>query len=333
MFHEETFRASRLYRSNLPRTLPCHSPVMSPHSFEAAFGPLYVGSLLAMGLFGITTLQMYFYYRHYPKDEPWLKVLSGVVWILDVVHIALVGHVVYAYVIACFADPEAGMRLNTWSITTSLLLNVIIAVFSQCFFAHQIHTLCHPKHRWWVSSLVIFFVLAHFGSGVGAAVRFYGLKELRDMQEATVVSVIFGTTAVVSDIIIAVALCKIFTSNRPTAMKATLRAINVLILYAINRCILTSIAAIVEVALFRMLSTPFWAIAVDFVIGKLYINSYFAALNARSSVTRRTLRDEDHVTDISPSIEFTSTGSGTYSMSNITGTTDTRDSKTPGGKS
>jgi hypothetical protein len=119
---------------------------ISAHSFEASFGPLYIGALLSMMLFGISTLQSYFYFRHYPNDSLLLRSFSAFIWILDTLHVALVSHVVYAYVITCFEDAQLGLLENSWSISTSILLNVIIAVFSQCFFAHQIYTcMYHPE--------------------------------------------------------------------------------------------------------------------------------------------------------------------------------------------
>ena len=54
-----------------------------------------------------------------------------------------------------------------------------------------------------------------------------------------VAAVPFGVTAVLSDIFIAIALCVLLGSNR-SAFEDTNNVINKLIIFAINRCILTS---------------------------------------------------------------------------------------------
>jgi hypothetical protein len=129
------------------------------------------------------------------------------------------------------------------------------------------------------------------------------------MTVVQVSSTIFAITAILSDVIIAVALCVVFKKTLKGVMTNTTSVIDALIVYAINRCILTSVAATVEVALFRGLPTPFYSFAIDFIIGKLYINSYFAALNSRRSLKRRAAVVEPTSIGLSPSLDFASSGS------------------------
>ncbi|KAJ6459110.1 hypothetical protein C8R47DRAFT_1162363 [Mycena vitilis] len=48
-----------------------------------------LGSLLSMGIYGLTTSQTYFYFSKYPKDKPWTKCLVGALWALNTLHSTL----------------------------------------------------------------------------------------------------------------------------------------------------------------------------------------------------------------------------------------------------
>lgn len=142
----------------------------------------------------------------------------------------------------------------------------------------------------------------------------------------------FGICAVLSDIFIAVALCVLLWRNR-SAFKDTNEIINGLIVFAINRCILTSyvlllisnilhsseyrVVAVAETIVFSILpDNPFYSVAIDFVIGKcssitifenktmtycdkVYANSLLAVLNSR--VKLRNSRDALDSTELSTS--------------------------------
>ncbi|KAL9714124.1 hypothetical protein Ac2012v2_002432 [Leucoagaricus gongylophorus] len=137
-----------------------------------------------------------------------------------------------------------------------------------------------------------FFVLAHLCFGLETIVLFFIKRQFMRLQEISFIAALpFGITAVLSDIIIAVALCVLLQSNK-SDFKDTNHIINKLIIYAINRCLLTSVVAVVEVVLFSVMPNPFYTFSIDFVIGKLYANSLLAALNSRGSI-RTTLVESD----------------------------------------
>ncbi|KAJ6588874.1 hypothetical protein B0H19DRAFT_1302510 [Mycena capillaripes] len=68
-------------------------------SFQETFGAGIVGSFLAMGMYGLTTSQTYFYFVEYPKDKTWRKALVCTLWVLNTLHSALMFHMMYHYFI------------------------------------------------------------------------------------------------------------------------------------------------------------------------------------------------------------------------------------------
>ncbi|CAA7262231.1 unnamed protein product [Cyclocybe aegerita] len=59
-------------------------------ALDNSFGAIFIGMVIAGGLWGITTAQTYWYYTTYPKDPLGWKLLVAVVWALDTVHQALI---------------------------------------------------------------------------------------------------------------------------------------------------------------------------------------------------------------------------------------------------
>jgi hypothetical protein len=160
---------------------------------------------------------------------------------------------------------------GTWSLFISVATNVLMAFVVQCFFTQRIFQLCPPRRRWWVSSVIGFFVFAHFVFGIETVVYLFIKKQFSRLKEVALSSAVpFGISAIISDILIAVTLCILLGSKR-SAFDDTNSIIDRLIIFAINRCLLTSAMAIVETIIFTVLPNSFYSVAIDFVIGKRII--------------------------------------------------------------
>jgi len=270
------------------------------------FGALFIGALISMAIYGITTLQSYFYYMSFPKDDIATKLLVLLIWILDTVHVVFMCHALYFYLIIGFGNIQALVD-GTWSLFASLGVNVIISFITQCFFTERISRLCSPQKRWWVTIIIGITVLAHFVFGIETVTFLFIKKEFQRLKEASLIAAVpFGITAVLSDIIIAATLCVLLGSNR-SAFEDTNSVINGIIIFAINRCILTSAVAVAETIVFSILPNSFYSLAMDFVIGKLYANSLLAVLNSRATLSLRSnVRETSDSAELSTSFRVTS---------------------------
>ncbi|EJD06420.1 uncharacterized protein FOMMEDRAFT_144475 [Fomitiporia mediterranea MF3/22] len=250
-------------------------------SVKDTFGSAYIGAMIMMILYGITCLQTYLFFFNYPKDSLPIKFLVSVLWVLDTFHISLVSHTMYHYLITNFNNVPA-LDIEVWSLPLSLGMNVVIAFLVQCFFTHKIHGL--SGRNWWITVPTALFVVAHFGFGIETMVEFFIKGEFRRLSELLYYAALpFAITAIISDVAITAALCYLL-QHKKTSFQSTNTLINYLILYAINRCLLTSIMAIVEVIVFVTLPNTFWFLAIDFIIGKCYVNSLLATLNSRHAL-------------------------------------------------
>ncbi|KAI6154502.1 hypothetical protein EDD17DRAFT_1630227, partial [Pisolithus thermaeus] len=96
-------------------------------------------------LYGVTTLQSYVYYLNDSEDSLTIKFLVAFVWILDTLHTLFCEYFITGYGV------PTSFEYVVWSVYQLASLQAIMISAAQCFFAHQIHHLCHPRVRWWVT--------------------------------------------------------------------------------------------------------------------------------------------------------------------------------------
>ncbi|TFK37299.1 hypothetical protein BDQ12DRAFT_216821 [Crucibulum laeve] len=250
---------------------------------DNTYGAGFIGAIVTAMLYGITTLQTWFYFVHYPKDSSENKLLVSMIWVLDTAHMALVSLCMYHYLVTNYANPPA-LGIGHWSLFMSVALNVVIAFVVQIFFTFRIFRLSSAKIRWWITGIISLAILAHFCFGIETVVFLFIKKELKKLPEITLFAAMpFALVAVLSDIFIALALCILLHGSR-TGFRRTNAVVTTLMIYAINRCLLTSVVAVAEVIVFAIAPDSLWFLAIDFVIGKLYANSLLATLNSRQSI-------------------------------------------------
>ncbi|KAI6154487.1 hypothetical protein EDD17DRAFT_1072487 [Pisolithus thermaeus] len=236
-------------------------------------------------IYGITTLQTYAYYMHYTEDALILKLVVAAVWVLDTVHVSLMMHALYYYQVINYGVPTS-FEYIIWTLPGSDLMNVFIVFAVQCFFAHQIYCLCRPRVKWWVTAPIMLFVLAQLGFGAEA--------DIIEMiyHDASIVPRImyYGVTPAVAtitlaEVMITVSLCVLlYGRGSNSAIARTRRLLNTLIVYAINRCLLTSVVVIVDLITAVDISVDTWSMGLSFIVGKLYANSLMASLNSRDTI-------------------------------------------------
>ncbi|KAI6021793.1 hypothetical protein BKA83DRAFT_408923 [Pisolithus microcarpus] len=251
------------------------------------WGASFIGGIVTAVLYGITTLQTYLYFMNYPNDDVPTKLFVAAIWALDTTHVTLMCHALYYYLVSSYGVTTS-LAYGVWSLFASVAVNLTIACAVQAFFTVKIFYLCRPRLRWIVTVPIIITVLLHLGFGIETVVLMFIKKQLSSLSQLTYYAITpFGAALVVSDIFIAVALCLLLRENSSlTVFPRTKQLLNILMIYAINRCLLTSLVAIAEVVLWAVNPENSWFMAVDFTIGKLYANSLLASLNSRNFVRR-----------------------------------------------
>ncbi|KAF9461456.1 hypothetical protein BDZ94DRAFT_1263764 [Collybia nuda] len=250
---------------------------------DDTYGAAFIGMLFATMLYGLTTLQTYFYFVYYPQDGMENKFLVSLVWFLDTIQTVLVSESMYHYLVTNYANPPA-LAIGHWSLFVSIAVNVTVSFCVQCFFTVRIFRLSPHKVRWWLSSFIALIVLSHFCIGIRTVIFLLIEKEMKRLPEIKLTSATpFATLSVLADTLIALALCILLHGSR-TGFRHTNKLVTMLMIYAINRCLLTSFVELAAVIVFVISPGTLWFLGIEFVIGKLYANSLLATLNSRNAL-------------------------------------------------
>ncbi|KAM6501409.1 hypothetical protein JOM56_004423 [Amanita muscaria] len=323
-------RFRSLFSFSLQHSTPVQSCFGMADGIDNTYGAALIGVIVSAMLYGITNLQTYFYYMTYPKDQGWMKTLVSVIWILDTVHMALVSMTIYHYLVTNYSNPSA-LAVGHWSLYVSIVVNIAIASIVQLFFTMRIFQLCSQNLRWWVALTILLLIAGHIGFGLETVVFLFIKQEFSRLAEITLIAAMpFALFAVLSDIAIATALCILLHSSRTSFSRyssmnylrilgsdslhfRTNAVLSTLMMYAINRCLLTSVVAILEVVVFAAAPTSLWFLAVDFCIGTLWANSLLAALNSRKFLNDTADRSQTaNTTTRISNLEFSDQSTGAF---------------------
>ncbi|KIM77002.1 hypothetical protein PILCRDRAFT_630040 [Piloderma croceum F 1598] len=82
-------------------------------SISADLGAQYLAVVFSSILFGVTTLQVYVYYQHYPEDKIQNRIVP-LLWILDAFHLSLIIHASYINLVLQLPLDYVPWSLGVW---------------------------------------------------------------------------------------------------------------------------------------------------------------------------------------------------------------------------
>ncbi|KAI0326048.1 hypothetical protein GY45DRAFT_1374278 [Cubamyces sp. BRFM 1775] len=281
-------------------TLSASPPLSKPPALDNTYGAGLIGTSVGLMLYGLTIHQVYRYFRLYPTDAAYLKIYIVILLLLETFHIIISLHTCYFYLITNYLQPAA-FAIPVWSVDTVPLVTGVIAVVSQCFFAHRVW-LIGPRFRI-VVAITVVLLLAELGLTIAATIETYLRPVYASYSHVVwIFSSSFGV-AIVVDSLLTGALVIVLHRSR-TGIKryiafqpnvkqdtnsnaySTDSMIDLLIVYSVNTGLVTGIFNILTFTF--ALVYPSNAIYGGFAIvtAKLYANSVLAALNTRKSLTK-----------------------------------------------
>ncbi|KAG1847559.1 hypothetical protein DFJ58DRAFT_915228 [Suillus subalutaceus] len=102
------------------------------------FGALFIGIVFAAILFGLSNIQAFFYFQaHRDTAISFPKLAVAWLWILDALHLFLIVHCVYYYLVAHYADISALTEI-VWSFKLQIVFDVIIVYGVHLLYFHHI---------------------------------------------------------------------------------------------------------------------------------------------------------------------------------------------------
>ncbi|KIJ37775.1 hypothetical protein M422DRAFT_69187 [Sphaerobolus stellatus SS14] len=250
-------------------------------ALDNTFGALLIAAVIAGALWGISTVQAYWYFVTYPKDILSLKLLVTLMWVTDTVHQALITHIIYYYLITHYFDP-LNLDYAVWSLTFQCIFEFIPCFCVQSFFLMRIWVLSRGKWAFVVPPA--FLILSKLALSMVWTIKCSRLKSVTEglAQEHSVAAAINGCAAA-GDIILAVTMVILLHRSR-TGMRQSDSILEKLTLYTVNTGVITSLASIVTLITAEVWKHAFIYAIFYFCTGRLYVNTILASLNARKAL-------------------------------------------------
>ncbi|KAG1727666.1 uncharacterized protein EDB91DRAFT_1350272 [Suillus paluster] len=260
------------------------------------YGVLFIGAILSALLFGLTNVQAFIYFQtHTSGRVTFFKLVVIWLWTLDALHLAFSVHYVYYYLVIDYANVIALTEI-VWSFKLQALLNVFIVSGIHLLYSHRIWTSMSSSINGFAMThmmnlvskdrarpfLMIVGIASVAGLGVGIATVFivYQYSSFVDLAETKWLIFMALGTAAALDALIASSLCYLLATSRP-GFRRTDSVITKFSHYAIDTGCLTCICSLAAVATYTFMPYSFIFLCIEFIVAKLYVNSYIALLNAR----------------------------------------------------
>ncbi|KAL7278341.1 hypothetical protein ACG7TL_008317 [Trametes sanguinea] len=266
-------------------------------SVASTSGASYIGIVIGMMLYGLTVHQGYRYYKMYPQDKIYLKVLVSVIF--------------YHYLVSESFN-VAGSVYCHWTIRSTFIITSMILLSCGMFYCFRVYII-GGRYRWLVIPAVITMTAAFVFGMIAGIKAIVFVRELTDLRRISwLVSVAYGFV-VATDVILTGSLIFVLYRLRSSSESSSRSnsILDTLIVYTINTALLTSIVSVVTfifVSTTSLMAAATSPLTLDdpkglvipgnliyasvSIIGvKLYANSVLAMLNSRSSLDDKFMDD------------------------------------------
>ncbi|EIN05147.1 hypothetical protein PUNSTDRAFT_55063 [Punctularia strigosozonata HHB-11173 SS5] len=279
-------------------------------TMDNTFGATFIGLVASAILFGISNLQLYYYYNRYENDSRSLKAAVAFVWILDALILGFNCHAVYYYLVSNWGDPVA-LDNFIWSMKVQNFLTDIMLPTVQTLYAIRIYRL--SGGRKFIPGIVGVAVVAAWGVALAAGVQVAKIKTFSGVHDARWALYASFSTATAIDILLSTCMCYYLQMGK-SMFKPTNSMLNMLIFWVLSTGLLTSACSLAIVLIYAIMPNNLIYLGLDFLITKLYMNSFLAMLNARKSIRKRAENSSRGVTSSSGGVHIDSRSRGPISI-------------------
>ncbi|EGO01346.1 hypothetical protein SERLA73DRAFT_134704 [Serpula lacrymans var. lacrymans S7.3] len=244
---------------------------------EVTHGPMFVGTVLMLALYGIMVTQAYLYFTTYTKDRKWMKFYVFILFIA--VTLKVIFNIIYLYdaLIIHYDDPVY-LQSATLMFNTDPAMTGIISTYVQCFFAWRVGVITTKR---WLGGLIVMLSFIGGLSAIASAVAAGYIPVFTSFQKFQAAVILWLGGSVLSDIFITVLLVW-HLNRRKTGFSTTDDIVNRIIRLTIQTGMITTIFAFIDLILFVTDPTGLHLIF-NFPLCVLYANSLMSTLNSRGS--------------------------------------------------
>jgi len=256
---------------------------------DLLFGPMLIGVLLNMMLYGAMVTQMFRYYRLYTNDPAWIRYLMLYLFIVGTANVVIECGIIYEPLIIQYGTAVTPATISPKLLPGDAILISIVSAPIQLFAAWRISVI---TKSFVLPGLIASLSLGSFGSGINMSIKVFMNREFGEFDRFLTSAIVWLALSAVCDIVIAVGLSHALYT-RKTGFTHVDGQINRIIRLTLETGSLTAITALADVWLFLVFPRTAMNFIVDLPLASLYTVSLLAMLNSRE---RRKPADEEQAT-------------------------------------
>ncbi|KAF9072656.1 hypothetical protein BDP27DRAFT_1320352 [Rhodocollybia butyracea] len=210
-------------------------------TFAETWGCHWIAYVLDVWLHGAALLLLVWYFRfHSINDSQSTKLMVGLIGLFATTHIFLISHQMYTDFIIRFGRKDL---LDEVIVTSGvdLLFGYLTSFVAQIFFATRIWKVALPKQKMWFTAPIVILSFVQISAGIAQIVFFFKIGRYSGLDSTVRITSTQAAGTALCDIMITGILCWLLHTAK-SGIRSTNTVINKLILYAINRGAVTSLA-------------------------------------------------------------------------------------------
>ncbi|THU97255.1 hypothetical protein K435DRAFT_965568 [Dendrothele bispora CBS 962.96] len=255
---------------------------MAQSPLAPTFGIWLVSLFLATILYGIALLQTWLYFHWYSSDSWAVKSTVIFLLLLETLHICFFFAGTYHALIDHFGLFELLTEIS-WLDSAQLLLGYLSAFVVQVYFGYRIYLL--DKKKIVITGFIMALALTQIAAGLTQTVKVVQLGDLKLLDTTKQITSVQSAASLFCDIVITATLY-LTLRGKKGPVRATNNMLKTLMTNAINRGLVTAVAAGINLVLFLAIPGTFYFFLGLVPSSKLYMNSMLATLNTRRHVAK-----------------------------------------------
>ncbi|KAJ7115453.1 hypothetical protein C8R44DRAFT_794670 [Mycena epipterygia] len=226
-------------------------------------------------LYGMGVLQIFLYFLWYHKDDWMVKGTVLTMFVVETIQLAAAFSTLNNWLIVNFGN-SADIDIIHWQDMVQLAAVYLSTFIAQAHFARS---LLH-KQAPLLPPLILLLSLLALGAGIAQVVLATRIERYSELGPTTIATEVQAAATLAADVLITAGLCWHQNNNR-TRHQSNNRALNLVIITAINRGVCTLAFAALNIILFVARPGTLDFMLALLVSDKLYMNSMLAILNTR----------------------------------------------------
>ncbi|KLO12207.1 hypothetical protein SCHPADRAFT_941394 [Schizopora paradoxa] len=240
-------------------------------------GPLLLGYLFNWGLFGVLSVQVYFYHLGFPKDRRSTKIVVAGIYILELTQTILMTRDAFDTYAIHYGDASFLNNIQLLSLSIPIFSGLISCAV-QMHYGYMMRMLSGSRL---LGLTVAFFSIIQCSAAIVQGVQDFCINELTELSTRAFASeTVWLAGSAICDLIIAFGMTFILL-RKDTKLPTTHALITKLVRIIVETGCLTAISATTQMALFIIIRDKPYFACLALALAKLYSNSLLAILNSR----------------------------------------------------